>query len=132
VPTPANDPLAYLFTGDRNWNDSYIVRILMNGLYYWQRQHGERLLVVEGEAPGLDIIARDAALSVGLNVRGFPAEWVEHGRKAGPIRNQQMLDENDVKAVFGFHDNLGESKGTLDMLLRARRAGLPTYQIRHF
>ena len=72
----------------------------------------------------------------------FPAQWRQHDsygqicwckdkttdrcRGAGPIRNQRMLDEGP-DAVIAFHTNLAESHGTLDMVTRARKAGVPVW-----
>ena len=54
----------------------------------------------------------------------FPAHWSEHGKAAGIIRNQEMVDfikDKDCKAIF-FWD--GASRGTGDCLNRAKRAGI--------
>ncbi len=59
----------------------------------------------------------------------FPAEWKKYGRKAGPIRNQQMLDK-DPDMVIAFHSDIAKSKGTTDMVRKARKKGVPTYIIR--
>lgn len=40
----------------------------------------------------------------------FPAKWNEHGKAAGPIRNQQMLTEGKPDVVFAFHDDIASSK----------------------
>jgi hypothetical protein len=58
-----------------------------------------------------------------MGVAVFPADWETHGRAAGPIRNQAMLDEGKPYLVIAFWD--GKSKGTLDMISRATRAGVP-------
>jgi len=36
-----------------------------------------------------------------------------------------MLDEGKPTYVLAFHDNLAESKGTKDMVTRAKKAGIP-------
>ena len=58
----------------------------------------------------------------------FPAKW-EMGRRAGPIRNQQMIDECRPDLVIAFHENIIESKGTKDMVNRSMKAGIPTYLV---
>jgi hypothetical protein len=86
--------------------------------------------VIHGNAAGADAHARDWALVRGLDVESYPANWNEHGKVAGPIRNQQMLDEGKPDFVLAFIDKpLAESKGTADMVKRAEKAGLPTYVI---
>jgi hypothetical protein len=54
-------------------------------------------------------------------VKEFPANWVEHGRAAGPIRNGQMADYAD--ALIAVWD--GKSKGTGNMINQARENRLP-------
>lgn len=51
----------------------------------------------------------------------FPADWKKHGKAAGPIRNQRMLDEGKPDLVLAFPGG----KGTADMVNRARKAGVP-------
>ena len=51
------------------------------------------------------------------------AKWDElgrNGRKAGPIRNQQMLDEGRPSLVVAFPGG----RGMADMVRRARNAGV--------
>ena len=38
----------------------------------------------------------------GIEIARFPADWNMHGRAAGPIRNQQMLDEGKPELVVSF------------------------------
>lgn len=38
-----------------------------------------------------------------------------------------LLGQPDL--VLAFHDNLSESKGTRDMVQRAKRAGVPVYLV---
>lgn len=58
-------------------------------------------------------------------VRVFKADWDKHGKAAGPIRNQQMLDEGKPDLVLAF----AGGKGTDDMCRRARAAGV---EVRRF
>ncbi len=55
----------------------------------------------------------------------FRADWDKHGKAAGPIRNQQMLDEGKPDLVLAF----AGGKGTDDMCRRAREAGV---EVRRF
>jgi hypothetical protein len=106
-----------LICGDRNWRDFEAVRRFVASL-------APSAVVIEGEARGADTMARIAAEQHGLTVLRFPAQWDTHGRAAGPIRNQQMLTEGAPTLVAYFHDNIEESKGTRDMVTRARKAGI--------
>jgi hypothetical protein len=59
------------------------------------------------------------------------ANWKLFGLSAGPIRNQQMLDEGKPDFVIAFHDNLYASRGTQDMVTRAMKAGVPVRKVKH-
>lgn len=45
--------------------------------------------IVSGKAPGMDSLGELWAIKNNIPVRGFPANWQEHGRAAGPIRNKK-------------------------------------------
>jgi len=50
----------------------------------------------------------------------YPADWDAHGKSAGPIRNQHMLDDFDPDLVVAFPGG----KGTDDMVAKAKAAGV--------
>lgn len=83
--------------------------------------------VIHGGAPGIDRIAENVACELGMKVREFPANWSGLGRKAGIIRNEQMLDTRPA-LVLAFWD--GESRGTEHTIESARRRGLRLWVVR--
>jgi len=110
-----------LVCGSRNWSDrDYLEGFLDRTL----ESHGIDV-VIHGAARGADTMAGEWASKRGIPVMAFPADWAAHGRAAGPIRNQRMLDEGKPTLVIAFALNLSTSKGTSDMLRRAGRANLP-------
>lgn len=82
--------------------------------------------IISGGARGADSLAEQYAVARGLTVVVYPADWKTHGRAAGPIRNEIMAQNADALAAFWD----GESKGTADMVSRARQHGLPVRVIR--
>lgn len=114
-----------LCCGDRHWTDEVKIEQRLREL----QQAFPRLLVVEGEAPGADRLSRQAAERLGIPVEPHPANWARYGKAAGPIRNQEQLDSG-VDLVLAFHANVAKSRGTKDMVARARRAGIPVEVIR--
>lgn len=56
--------------------------------------------VVCGGACGADEYGRQWAISNGISVKMFPADWKAHGKAAGPIRNWQMAEYADAAALF--------------------------------
>jgi len=110
-----------LVTGDRNWKDDRIIQNVLEML----KIIDPSMVVIHGGANGADSIAGDIAESLGIKTLEFAADWNKYGRAAGPIRNQRMLDEGKPTAVMAFHKDLRASRGTLDMVKRARSANLP-------
>ena len=110
-----------LVCGSRYYNDyEKIYKVLKN----LKKEHKE-IIVIEGGAKGADSLAKKAATDLNLPVKEYPAEWKKYGRAAGPKRNQKMLDENsDIKLVIAFHEDIENSKGTKDMIKRARKKNL--------
>jgi len=113
-----------LVCGDRNWTDREAVWRELSDLRneYWD----DALVVIEGGCTGADTFAREwcwAHRTVGR--MEFTAEWNKYGRAAGPIRNQRMIDEGTPDLVLAFHADIGNSKGTWDLVKRANKAGIP-------
>lgn len=81
----------------------------------------EVFTVIHGAAQGADTLAGIADHNLGLEVVSVPAEWEKYGKKAGPIRNQKMLD---MKPGLVLAFPLPDSVGTFDMVNRARKAGV--------
>lgn len=106
-----------LVCGDRNWNNRpAIVREL-------EKLNPREDSILHGGASGADALADEVGRSLGFSVKVLYAQWHTYGRAAGPIRNQAMLDLNP-SLVLAFHPNLPVSKGTGDMVRRARGKGV--------
>lgn len=78
--------------------------------------------IVHGAARGADRIAEQEAQKLGLLVEAHPADWKQHGKRAGPIRNQEMAWLG-ADLCIAFWD--GRSTGTADMMRRAAKSGIP-------
>lgn len=68
--------------------------------------------VVSGGARGVDSLGEEYAKRTHKDLVVFPADWNQHGKRAGPIRNKQMGDYAD--ALIAVWD--GESRGTKHMI----------------
>lgn len=113
-----------LCAGDRNWTNVFIIRAW---LIKFATKHNI-YKVIHGNARGADRIAAQIAIELGIDIHSFPAQWDKYGRAAGPIRNQQMIDEGNPDYVVIFHDNIVVSKGSADMMRRAQKHKIP-YEI---
>lgn len=87
---------------------------------------GPDTTLIEGEANGVDSFAKRYGLEQGWEVLGFPANW-SLGRMAGMLRNDQMLREGRPTFFLAFHTDPLLGRGTRDMVMRCRNAGVPGY-----
>lgn len=96
---------------------------------YLDAYHARRPItsVVCGMARGVDSIGRDWAISRGIQVDEFPADWKRLGNKAGPLRNIQMAENAD--ALIAIWD--GKSRGTKHMIDTATRKGLKVTVVKY-
>lgn len=80
------------------------------------------ITVISGHARGADQMGEMYADERGFNVEIYPADWDKHGKAAGFIRNELMATKATHCAAFWD----GVSKGTADMISRAKAHGLVT------
>ncbi|MGB3846019.1 MAG: DUF2493 domain-containing protein [Sphingopyxis sp.] len=107
-----------LVFGGRDFNDESAVFRALD----WHVIPG-RDIVIQGGAPGADRLAREWCRLYRCRYENYPADWRRLGRAAGPIRNQQMIDEGRPTKAISFPGG----RGTADMDRRARAADIPVY-----
>jgi len=71
---------------------------------------------------GADMFADGVAKEMGFSTEVFLADWNTYGKKAGPMRNTQMVNSG-VDYVLAFWD--GKTGGTMDTVKKAREKGIP-------
>lgn len=79
--------------------------------------------VISGGARGADALAERYAEEHNIPLQVFKADWDTYGRRAGFVRNQQMIESCDV--CFVFWD--GTSKGTKLSIDLCTRHNKPAY-----
>lgn len=115
---PAADrPMRTIIAGSRDITDPEAVEQAVSGTP-WEISE-----VVSGAAKGVDKLGEQLAERSGIPVKRFPAKWKRHGKKAGYIRNREMLKNAD--ALVAVWD--GESPGTGHMIKIAREKGIPVH-----
>ncbi len=87
-------------------------------------------LLLHGGARGADAAIARAAHQLGWCSLVMPAQWQQHGRAAGPIRNRELLQQAIARAVAHSSPGLMASvlvvafpggAGTASLVLQARR-----------
>ncbi len=78
------------------------------------------ITIIAGGATGVDSVAADFAVVNYCQLEKYPADWNKYGKRAGYIRNKQMLDEGRPDLVVAFPGG----KGTDMMVDMATKAGI--------
>ena len=112
----------WLICGGRDFMDWEMFSSAMSDLV---RLRGMPRNIIHGSADGADRLASYWAEKHALDMQTFPADWKKHGRAAGPIRNQEMI-ERKPDFVVAFPGG----RGTADMVRRARDAGVDVAEIK--
>lgn len=81
-------------------------------------------LVVHGAARGADAFADEWAADRKVARDPHKADWMTHGKAAGPIRNQKMLQRKpDLVVAFPG------GRGTADMVRRAKAVNICVLEV---
>jgi hypothetical protein len=121
-PASAALPYRLLVTGSRDWQDRKAIAIALNRQHVAWGRPGDAVLVV-GDADGADAIAAELWSKVGLPVEVHTADWDKEGKRAGMIRNAEMV-ASGVDACLAFSRN--DSPGTRHCSELAVKSAVPT------
>ena len=111
-----------LVCGGRDYSDRDHI---WNTLCKLDHERGPFKVVIHGCATGADSEAMIWAQTCDRKHAPFQADWHKHGKAAGPIRNQRMLDEGKPDLVIAFPGGTG----TTDMIRKARAAGIEIIKV---
>lgn len=112
-----------LITGSRTWT---AIALLRTTLAQWRQTYPDAVLV-HGACRGADQIAAGIWSGWGLPVEPHPADWDTHGRAAGLVRNQHMVNLG-ADVCLAFIRN--HSRGAEHTAALADAAGIPTHRYR--
>jgi hypothetical protein len=101
---------------DVQWVEARIEQALLTD---WGLTLDHVALVLNGNAMGVDTIARKWAAHKGLPLKLYKPDWARHGKAAGILCNQKMVQE--ATHVIALWD--GTSAGTRDVIATAEKAG---------
>ena len=111
-----------LVCGGRNYDDYNTMATFLSAL---QVDRAPFSVVIHGDARGADTLSDTYARRHNIPVLAFPADWKQHGTAAGPIRNRRMLEEGKPDLVVAFPGG----NGTANMVMQARKAGVPVVEV---
>lgn len=111
-----------LVCGGRDFNDRDFI---WNELCRLDAERGPFKVVIHGAASGADSEAMIWAQGCGRKHAPFAADWRAHGKAAGPMRNQRMIEVGRPELVVAFPGG----RGTADMVSRAERAGIEVIRL---
>jgi len=110
--------------GSREFNDYRYLKIrIEKHVLNAYNKHGydniDKIAILSGGARGADRLGEIKGYGDGFKVIRYPANWDKHGKKAGMLRNIEMIDACDE--LISFWD--GESKGTKHAIEYAQSIG---------
>lgn len=117
------DEVRVLVTGSRDWDQPERIQ---DGLEWCVHEFQRPITVVHGGARGADQMADQIARKLGMRVEEHRAHWQEHGKAAGFVRNQSMVDLG-ADICLAFIRN--RSGGASHCAGRAEAAGIRTYRV---
>lgn len=108
--------------GGRDYQDREYLHDVMT---YIEHRHGHIGKMTTGGAAGADTLAHEWAVSTKrILAVVMRADWKKYGKRAGPLRNQKMI-ETMPDLVVAFPGG----RGTADMIRRADEAGVEVMRI---
>lgn len=113
------DEFRVIVAGGRDFDDYELLKSNLDSALRNIRKRKD-VIIVSGAARGADSLGERYAKEEGLRLESFPANWKEHGNKAGPIRNIEMAKV--ANALVAFWDQ--KSRGTDHMIRVAKRMDL--------
>ena len=111
-----------LVTGSRTWEDAGVIAGVLAGHYR------DGAVLVSGACPrGADALAEESWKLLGGEVERHPADWAAYGKRAGYVRNAQMVNAGASVCVAFIRDG---SPGASQCAGLARAAGIPVQYFR--
>jgi hypothetical protein len=110
-----------LVCGGRNYNNLERAYVELDAALDYFKD----IIVVQGDAPGADRLAKAWCYERGIHCASVPGLWEKRGRRsAGPLRNSAMLALRP-HAILAFPGG----SGTEDMIKQGIKAKIPVYRV---
>jgi len=103
--------------GSRSYTNYDVIESIVDGLNFSIK------CIVSGGARGVDTLAERYAQRKGIPCHVFTPNWDQFGKRAGVMRNTDIVASADVVVAFPTKD----SKGTFDTINKARKKGIQVH-----
>ncbi|MEU7990546.1 bifunctional DNA primase/polymerase [Streptosporangium canum] len=113
-----------LLTGSRTWTDTATIRAALAE----QWGDGSAVLITGACPRGADAIAETIWREQGGHVERHPADWEQHGKRAGLLRNTEMVALGAAVCLAFIRES---SPGATHAAALAERAGIPVHRYPH-
>ena len=91
---------------------------------YVQQPIGTHMEIVSGGCPtGADSWAEDIAEEFNIKIVIHTAEWNEHGKGAGIIRNTSIAKDSDILIALPSEDRTGGTEDTIKKFMKFHPTG---------
>lgn len=94
----------------------------------------DNIEICHGDCRGVDQVAKVFSKKYNLECFSFPANWNEHGKAAGPIRNEQMAEwacEGDRQGILVVIKK-PDSRGSSHMISCAKKRNMKIIEVNVF
>lgn len=116
-----------IVAGSRTFIDYEFVEKMLKKYFKEHNIHRSDVEIISGTARGADQLGEQFAEKYGLKLTKFPADWDNLGKKAGIMRNIEMVKyaiENEDNILFAFWD--GQSRGTQHIINESKKYNMKT------
>jgi len=116
-----------IIAGGRDFSDQPLMCEKVDFYLSHIREKGVPIIIISGTARGADSEGETYAVSRGIPIERYPAEWDKYGKSAGYRRNEEMAKVAD--GLIAFWD--GKSRGTKHMIDLAHQHNLEVKIVRY-
>lgn len=113
-----------LITGSRTWSHRQFIWEQFREMLRRYDVDPHDITIISGACPkGADIICESVAEAYGMTIERHPADWGRYGKRAGFIRNDEMVQTQADLCLAFIRDNSAGATMCADL---AEKAGILT------